>query len=98
VLGHAAIARAVAPIRVATGEHVQNRIVVKQFLQSGALSVLQLDACRVGGVNENVAILLLAAKVRSPDARGVRAALPVPRRSGLEGRWSLTGQQGDRYP
>jgi L-fuconate dehydratase len=66
VLGHAAIARAVAPVRVATGEHVQNRIVFKQLLQSGALSVLQLDACRVGGVNENVAILLLAAKFGVP--------------------------------
>jgi L-fuconate dehydratase len=66
VLGHAAIAQAVAPIRVATGEHVQNRIVFKQLLQSGALSVLQLDACRVGGVNELVAILLLAAKFGVP--------------------------------
>ncbi|GAA4861816.1 enolase C-terminal domain-like protein [Saccharopolyspora cebuensis] len=66
VLGHAAIARAVAPIRIATGEHVQNRIVFKQLLQAGALSVLQLDAARVAGVNENVAILLLAAKFGVP--------------------------------
>src|SRR6516225_9032005 len=62
VLGHAAIARAIAPIRVATGEHVQNRIIFKQMLQAGALSYLQIDAVRVAGVNENVAILLLAAK------------------------------------
>ncbi len=74
VLGHAAIARAIAPIPVATGEHVQNRVMFKQFLQAGALSVLQIDAARVGGVNENVAILLLATKfgVRvCPHAGGV---------------------------
>jgi L-fuconate dehydratase len=62
VLGHAAIRRAVAPLPVATGEHVQNRVIFKQLLQAEAIDVLQLDACRVGGVNENVAILLLAAK------------------------------------
>lgn len=61
VLGHAAIRAAVAPVPVATGEHVQNRVVVKQLLQAGAVDVLQLDATRVAGVNENVAILLLAA-------------------------------------
>jgi L-fuconate dehydratase len=66
VLGHAAIARGVAPVPVATGEHVQNRVVFKQLLQAGGLSVLQLDAARVGGVNENVAILLLAAKFGVP--------------------------------
>jgi L-fuconate dehydratase len=61
ILGHAAIRRAVPPIRIATGEHVQNRIVFKQMLQAGSLDVLQIDAVRVGGVNENIAILLLAA-------------------------------------
>ncbi|MBB4685409.1 enolase C-terminal domain-like protein [Amycolatopsis jiangsuensis] len=66
VLAHAAIAKALAPIRVATGEHVQNRVVFKQLLQAGGLSVLQLDAARVGGVNENLAILLLAAKFGVP--------------------------------
>jgi L-fuconate dehydratase len=66
VLGHQAIARAVAPIKVATGEHVQNRVVFKQLLQAGAIDVLQLDACRVAGVNENVAILLLAKKFGVP--------------------------------
>lgn len=66
VLGHAAVARGVAPIAVATGEHVQNRVIFKQMLQAGALSVLQLDACRVGGVNENLAILLLAARFGVP--------------------------------
>jgi len=66
VLGHAAIARRIAPIPVATGEHVQNRMVFKQLLQAGAVSYLQLDAARVGGVNENLAILLLAAKFGVP--------------------------------
>jgi len=66
VLGHASIRAAVAPVRVATGEHVQNRIVFKQLLQSGAIDVLQIDAARVGGVNENLAILLLAAKFNVP--------------------------------
>jgi L-fuconate dehydratase len=74
VLGHAAIARGVSPIPVATGEHVANRVVFKQLLQAGALDVLQIDACRVGGVNENIAILLLAAKFEvrvCPHAGGV---------------------------
>ena len=66
VLGHAAIARAVAPIRVAAGEHVQNRIMFKQFLQADAIGVCQIDACRVGGVNEVVAVLLLAARFGVP--------------------------------
>lgn len=61
ILGHAAVRRAVAPVKVATGEHVQNRVVFKQLLQAEAIDILQLDAARVGGVNENLAILLLAA-------------------------------------
>jgi L-fuconate dehydratase len=66
VLGHAAILRRIAPIRVATGEHVQNRVVFKQLLQADAVSFVQIDAARVAGVNENVAILLLAAKFGKP--------------------------------
>ncbi|MER7399711.1 L-fuconate dehydratase [Streptomyces sp. NPDC000151] len=66
ILGHAAVRRAVAPVRVATGEHVQNRIVFKQLLQAGAVDVVQIDAARVGGVNENLAVLLLAAKYGVP--------------------------------
>lgn len=66
VLGHAAIARAVAPIRVATGEHCQNRVVFKQLFQAGAIQVCQLDSCRLGGVNEVLAVLLLAAKFGVP--------------------------------
>ncbi|SFR87971.1 L-fuconate dehydratase [Agromyces sp. CF514] len=66
ILGHAAIARGVAPIRVATGEHVANRVVFKQLLQAGGMAVMQIDATRVGGVNENIANLLLAAKFGVP--------------------------------
>ncbi|ALV31960.1 L-fuconate dehydratase [Streptomyces sp. CdTB01] len=66
VLGHAAVREAVAPVKVATGEHVQNRVMFKQLLQAGALDVVQIDAARVGGVNENLAILLLAAKFGVP--------------------------------
>jgi L-fuconate dehydratase len=66
ILGHAAIRRAVAPIKVATGEHVPNRVVFKQLLQAEAIDFLQLDAARVAGLNENVAILLLAAKFGVP--------------------------------
>jgi len=66
ILGHAAIARGIAPVRVATGEHVQNRIVFKQLLQAGGMAVMQIDATRVGGVNENIANLLLAAKFGVP--------------------------------
>ncbi|MFE9612121.1 enolase C-terminal domain-like protein [Streptomyces sp. NPDC006012] len=66
VLGHAAIRRAVGPVKVATGEHVHNRIVFKQLLQADAVDIVQIDAARVGGVNENLAILLLAAKFGVP--------------------------------
>ncbi|MFC8422860.1 enolase C-terminal domain-like protein [Streptomyces sp. NPDC057236] len=66
ILGHAAIRRAVAPVKVATGEHAQNRIVFKQLLQAGAVDIVQIDAARVGGVPENLAILLLAAKYGVP--------------------------------
>ncbi len=66
ILGHLAIAKAVAPMKVATGEHCQNRIMFKQFLSSGAMGICQIDSCRVAGVNENVAIMLLAAKHGAP--------------------------------
>jgi L-fuconate dehydratase len=66
ILGHATIRRQVSPIRIATGEHVQNRVVFKQMLQAGSLDVVQIDAVRVAGVNENIAILLLAAAFGVP--------------------------------
>ena len=58
--------KAVVPVRVATGEHVANAVVFKQLLQAGAVDVVQIDACRVAGVNENIAIMLLAAKFGVP--------------------------------
>jgi L-fuconate dehydratase len=66
ILGHAAITRAVAPIGVATGEHVHNRIMFKQLLQANAISFCQIDACRLGGVNECLAVILMAAKFGVP--------------------------------
>jgi L-fuconate dehydratase len=66
VLGHAAIARAIAPVRVATGEQCQNRVIFKQLLQADALGFCQIDACRLGGVNEVLAVLLMAAKFGVP--------------------------------
>jgi L-fuconate dehydratase len=66
VLGHAAIARAVAPIGVATGEHCQNRVLFKQLLQAKAISFCQIDSCRLGGVNEILSVLLMAKKFGVP--------------------------------
>ena len=66
ILGHAAIARAVAPVRVATGEHVHNRVMFKQLLQADAIGVCQIDACRLAGVNEVLAVLLMAAEAGVP--------------------------------
>jgi L-fuconate dehydratase len=66
ILGHATIARAIAPVPVASGEHAASRVIFKQFLQANGLQILQLDATRVAGVNENIAILLLAAKFGVP--------------------------------
>lgn len=66
VAGHAKVARAVRPIRVATGEHAPNRVAFKQFLVADALDVVQFDNCRLGGLNEALAVLLLAAKFGKP--------------------------------
>jgi L-fuconate dehydratase len=66
ILGMAAIRAGVRPVAVATGEHVPNRVVFKQLLQAQAIDVMQIDACRVAGVNENLANLLLAAKFGVP--------------------------------
>jgi len=66
ILGHAAVARGVAPVRVATGEHVQNRVMFKQLLQADAISICQIDAARLGGVNEVLAVLLMAAEFGVP--------------------------------
>ena len=66
ILGHLAIKKAIHPIKVATGEHCQNRVMFKQLLQSGSIDICQIDSCRVGGVNEILAILLMAAKYEVP--------------------------------
>ena len=66
VLGHAAIARAISPIGIATGEQCQNRVIFKQLLQTGAIRFCQIDSCRLGGVNEVLAVLLMAAKFGVP--------------------------------
>lgn len=66
ILGHAKIAKSVSPIKVATGEHCQNRVIFKQLMQAGAIQICQIDSCRVGGVNENLAIMLMAAKFGIP--------------------------------
>lgn len=66
VVGHATIAKGVAPIRVATGEHAASRVIFKQLMQLGGVQVVQIDAARVAGVNENIAILLMAHKMGLP--------------------------------
>ena len=66
ILGHASISREIAPIGVATGEHCHNRVMFKQLFQAEAIRFCQLDACRLGGVNEVLAVLLLAAKFGVP--------------------------------
>ncbi len=74
ILGHARIRREVKPVRIATGEHCHNRVMFKQLMQAEAIDVCQIDSCRVAGVNENLAILLMAAKfgvVVCPHAGGV---------------------------
>ncbi len=66
ILGHRKIAQAIAPIRVATGEMCHNRVMFKQFMECGAMQVCQLDSCRLGGVNEVLAVMLLAARFDIP--------------------------------
>jgi len=66
VLGHARIRREVPNVRIATGEHCPNRVMFKQLMQAGAIDVCQIDSCRLGGVNENLAVILMAAKFNIP--------------------------------
>jgi len=66
VEGHRAIKEGINPVKVATGEMCQNRILFKQFIMRGAIDVVQLDACRLGGLNEVLAVLLMAAKYELP--------------------------------
>ena len=74
VAGHRKIRQGVAPVQVATGEMCQNRILFKQFIMEGAIDVVQIDACRLGGLNEVLAVMLMAAKYGlkvCPHAGGV---------------------------
>lgn len=64
--GHRKIRQAVAPVKVATGEMCHNRIMFKQFIMREAIDVVQIDACRMGGVNEVLAVMLMAAKYNLP--------------------------------
>jgi L-fuconate dehydratase len=66
ILGHAAIAKAIAPIKVATGEHCHNRVIFKQLMQAGAIHFCQIDSCRLGGVNEILSVYLMAKKFGVP--------------------------------
>jgi len=66
VFGHRAIRQAIAPVKVATGEMCQNRIMFKQFIAQGAIDIVQIDSCRMGGLNEVLAVLLMAAKYNLP--------------------------------
>ena len=101
ILGHARIATALAPlgIRVATGEHGHNRVMFKQFLQADAIGFCQIDSCRLGGVNEVLAVLLHGRQVRRPglSPRGRRRALrvcPAPRDLRLHRRQRLARGPG----
>jgi L-fuconate dehydratase len=98
ILGHARIAKAVAPIKVATGEHCQNRVVFKQLMQADAIGICQIDSCRVGGVNEILAIMLMAAKFKipvCPHAGGVGLCEYVQHLSMLD-YISISGTMEDR--
>ncbi|MEL6522922.1 MAG: L-fuconate dehydratase [Pseudomonadota bacterium] len=66
ILGHKAIREAIGPIKVATGEMCQNRVLFKQFIASGAIDIVQIDSCRMGGLNEVLAVMLMAAKYGLP--------------------------------
>jgi L-fuconate dehydratase len=99
ILGHAAIRQGIAPMPVSTGEHTQNRIIFKQLFQAQAVDLIQIDATRVGGVNENLAILLMAAKfgIRvCPHAGGV-GLCELVQHLAMADYVTITGKMNDRY-
>jgi len=101
VLGHAAIRRAIAPVGVATGEHAANRVVFKQLLQAEAIDYCQIDACRLGGVNEVLAVLLLAAKFGvpvCPHAGGLALCEYVQHLSVIDPDWRRPSAEDRRSP
>lgn len=80
-MGHKAIRSAIHPVKVATGEMCQNRIMFKQFIKEGAIDIVQIDSCRMGGLNEVLAVMLMAAKYGLPvwpHAGGVGLCEYVP--------------------
>jgi L-fuconate dehydratase len=98
ILGHRAIRDAVAPVPISTGEHVQNRIIFKQLFQAKAVDLIQIDAARVGGVNENLAILLMAKKFNIrvfPHAGGV-GLCELVQHLAMADFIAITGQMEDR--
>jgi len=99
VLGHRSIRQAIAPVKVATGEHGANQVIFKQLLAGGAIDVCQIDACRVAGVNENIAVLLMAAKLGvpvCPHAGGVGLCEVVQHLSMFD-YVAVSGADGDRW-
>ncbi|MEP1539116.1 MAG: L-fuconate dehydratase [Paracoccaceae bacterium] len=98
VLGHKAIREGVSPIKVATGEMCQNRILFKQFITAGALDIVQIDSCRMGGLNEVLAVMLLAAKYKLPvwpHAGGVGLCEYVQHMSMID-YVAISGEKNDR--
>ena len=99
VLGHKKIREGVAPIKVATGEMCQNRILFKQFITSGAIDIVQIDSCRLGGLNEVLAVYLLAAKYQLPvwpHAGGVGLCEYVQHLSMID-YIAISGEIGERH-
>ena len=98
VLGHKAIRDGVAPIKIATGEMCQNRILFKQFITAGAIDIVQIDSCRMGGLNEVLAVMLMAAKYNLPvwpHAGGVGLCEYVQHMSMID-YVAICGQKDDR--
>lgn len=98
VLGHKAIRNAVYPVKVATGEMCQNRILFKQFMAAGSIDIVQIDSCRMGGLNEVLAVMLLAAKYGLPvwpHAGGVGLCEYVQHMS-MIGFVAISGEKDDR--
>ena len=99
IIGHKKIRAQIAPIKVATGEVCQNRIIFKQFISEGALDILQIDSCRMGGLNEILAVLLMAKKFNVPvwpHAGGVGLCEYVQHIAMIDF-ISISGQKDDRY-
>ncbi len=98
VLGHQAIRAGVAPVKVATGEMCQNRILFKQFITAGAIDIVQIDSCRMGGLNEVLAVMLMAAKYNLPvwpHAGGVGLCEYVQHMSMID-YVAISGEKDDR--